>query len=55
MKVGVDGGQGWLKMGLTVTDREEKEQTGRSHYSEVKFLYIFLIGFKELPLSTNFN
>ena len=32
---GFDGGQGMLKLGVTITDKEELEKTGRSHYSEV--------------------
>ena len=33
--VGLDGGQGWLKVGLIVTDRSKEEVKGRAHYSEV--------------------
>ena len=32
---GFDGGQGMLKLGLTITDRLGKEATGRSKYSDV--------------------
>ena len=32
---GFDGGQGMLKLGLTITDRLEMEETGRSRYSHV--------------------
>ena len=35
--IGFDGGQGILKMGVTVTDRMELDKSGRSHYSEVGF------------------
>ena len=45
--VGIDGGQNWLKLGLTVTERKETLNTGRACYAEVEFLYIlhFLIYF----------
>ena len=33
--VGLDGGQGWLKVGLIVTDRSKEEVKRRAHYSEV--------------------
>ena len=33
--VGIDGGQGWLKMGLVITDRSKEIHSGRAHYSEV--------------------
>ena len=33
--VGIDGGQGMLKVGVTVTDREEEECSGRSNYLSV--------------------
>ena len=33
--VGLDWGQGWLKVGLIVTDRSKEEVKGRAHYSEV--------------------
>ena len=39
--VGIDGGQGWLKLGLSVTDKTEVNNNGRAHYSEV-----FLINLK---------
>ena len=32
---GFDGGQGVLKLALTITDRLEDIPTGRSHYSDV--------------------
>ena len=32
---GFDGGQGMLKLAVTVTDRLESEESGRSHYSQV--------------------
>ena len=34
--IGLDGGQGWLKVGLIVTDRSKELKTGRAHYSEVQ-------------------
>ena len=34
--IGFDGGQGILKLGVTITDRQELDLSGsRSHYSEV--------------------
>ena len=33
--VGIDGGQGWLKIGLTISGRQEAVRTGRASYSEV--------------------
>ena len=33
--IGIDGGQGMLKVGLTVTDRGDRKEDGRSKYSEV--------------------
>ena len=33
--VGIDGGQGMLKLGVTITDRLEQEESGRSFYSQV--------------------
>ena len=36
--IGIDGGQGSLKVGMTVTDREIEETLGRSKYSEVSLL-----------------
>ena len=32
---GFDGGQGMLKLAVTITDRQEAEQVGRSLYSQV--------------------
>ena len=32
---GFDGGQGMLKLAVTVTDRLESKESGRSHYSQV--------------------
>ena len=46
---GFDGGQGILKVALTITDRLEDEYTGRSHYSDVSnrskifFLTLFML------------
>ena len=46
---GFDGGQGILKVALTITDRLEDEHTGRSHYSDVSnrskifFLTLFML------------
>ena len=39
--VGIDGGQGWLKLGLSVTEKSEANNNGRAHYSEVHF-YLFV-------------
>ena len=33
---GFDGGQGILKLAVTITDRQELDKSGRSHYSEVR-------------------
>ena len=33
--IGMDGGQGWLKLGLILTDRSKEERDGRARYSEV--------------------
>ena len=33
VKVGIDGGQGMLKVGMTISDRDNTEHVGRSHYS----------------------
>ena len=44
---GFDGGQGMLKLGVTITNRLELEESGRSHYSQVQF---FLDGF---PMKRN--
>ena len=35
LHIGLDGGQGWLKVGLIVTDRSKEVKSGRAHYSEV--------------------
>ena len=32
---GFDGGQGMLKLGVTITDRQELDESGRAHYSQV--------------------
>ena len=32
---GFDGGQGMLKLAVTITDRLEGETVGRSHYADV--------------------
>ena len=46
--LGMDGGQGWLKLGLILTDRSKEENKGRACYSEVKhtlkniFFYLIL-------------
>ena len=52
--VGIDGGQNWLKMGLTITERKETLKTGRACYAEVKhyiFSYIlFLVSILFLPV-----
>ena len=40
---GFDGGQGILKLGVTITDRADVEEGGRSHYSDVKIPNIFLL------------
>ena len=37
VNVGLDGGQGMLKVGMTITDRNEAEQSGRSLYSSVSY------------------
>ena len=34
--VGIDGGQNMLKLGITITDKQESTKTGRSLYSQVK-------------------
>ena len=34
--IGIDGGQGWLKLGLILTDRNKVVQSGRAKYSEVR-------------------
>ena len=36
--VGIDGGQGSLKVGATVTDRTDTGNSGRTRYSYVRFL-----------------
>ena len=36
--VGLDGGQGMLKIGLTITDRDKSGQPRRSKYSDVSIL-----------------
>ena len=42
--VGFDGGQGSLKVALTITEKQEPEKLKRSRYSEVyKCKYIFHI------------
>ena len=33
--IGMDGGQGWLKLGLILTDRSKDITTARASYSEV--------------------
>ena len=33
---GFDGGQGMLKLGVTITDRAGVEECGRSRYSDVR-------------------
>ena len=33
--IGIDGGQGSIKVGLTITDRTTSETCGRAAYSEV--------------------
>ena len=38
LRFGIDGGQGWLKLGLLVTDRSEVIVEGRSTYAEVKII-----------------
>ena len=40
--VGIDGGQGSLKVGATVTDRADSEKSGRTRYSYVRFVSICL-------------
>ena len=34
--VGIDGGQNMLKLGITITDKQDSTKTGRSLYSQVK-------------------
>ena len=34
--VGIDGGQNMLKLGVTITNKEDSDETGRSKYSQVK-------------------
>ena len=36
--VGIDGGQGWLKIGLTQTERKGKQVKGRATYDPVKYI-----------------
>ena len=35
--VGIDGGQNMLKIGVTITERCNSENSGRSLYSQVNF------------------
>ena len=37
---GFDGGQGILKLAITITDRLEGGSRGRSHYSDVRIISI---------------
>ena len=36
--VGIDGGQNMLKVGITITERNDKEELGRATYSQVIFI-----------------
>ena len=33
--IGIDGGQDMLKLGVTITDKLDVRETGRSHYAHV--------------------
>ena len=33
---GIDGGQGSLKLAVTITERDQSETSGRAHYSHVR-------------------
>ena len=37
--VGIDGGQNMLKVGITITERNDNEELGRATYSQVILAY----------------